>query len=192
MPETAATKTLTIENGAVLLAMARAAILAHVHGHPAPPFDPRSETPRLLAPGAAFVTVRVQGDLRGCIGTTRFERPLREVVPELAVSASSVDRRFDPIRGRDVGELAIAVSVLTPLEPARIEAIEIGRHGLVVRLGSSSGLLLPQVASERGWSAATFLAETSRKAGLSAEAWRQPGAQVLWFEAECFSEDGRD
>lgn len=138
------------------------------------------------------MTVRVAGELRGCIGTTRFERPLREVVSELAVSAAQNDRRFDSIRRDERAELGVAVSVLTPLERADVEAIEIGRHGLVVRWRSSSGLLLPQVASEHGWDAATFLAQTSRKAGLRPDAWRQPGAEVFWFEAERFSEDGRD
>jgi len=192
VPETAATKLLSTEERATLLAIAREAIVAHLDRRPAPLLDPRSETPRLLAPGAPFVTVRVDGDLRGCIGTTRFERPLRQVTAELAVSAASQDRRFDSIGRDERSALAIAVSVLTPLAPARIDAIEIGRHGLVVRCRGRSGLLLPQVASERGWDAPTFLAETSRKAGLPANAWRQPDAQVHWFEAECFSDDGRD
>ncbi|MEZ0228946.1 MAG: AmmeMemoRadiSam system protein A [Planctomycetota bacterium] len=183
---------LSADERGTLLRVARDAIVAHLERRPSPPLDGGTETPRLLAPGAAFVTVRVQGDLRGCIGTTRFERPLREVVSELAVSAANQDRRFDSIRGHELARLTVAVSVLTPLEPARVDAIEIGRHGLVVRWRSSSGLLLPQVASENGWDAARFLAETSRKAGLPQDAWRQPGAQVFWFEAERFSEDGLD
>src|SRR5262249_20353883 len=137
-------------------------------------------------------TVRVSGELCGCIGTTCFERPLRELAGELAVSAASSDRRFSPLRKDELDELAIAVSVLTPLAPARIDAIEIGRHGLVVRWRGFSGLLLPQVASERDWDAETFLNETSRKAGLPRDGWKQPGAEVFWFEAECFSEDGLD
>jgi AmmeMemoRadiSam system protein A len=184
------TEELSQDDREALLATAREALVASVEGAPEP--APRGATPRLLAPGAAFVTVRVNGDLRGCIGTTRFERPLREVVGELAVAASSTDRRFDPIRADELDALSISVSVLTPLEPADLDAIEIGRHGLVVRWRGHSGLLLPQVASERGWDAATFLAETSRKAGLPGDAWKQGGAQVFWFEAECFSEDDRD
>ncbi len=183
---------LSAEEQSMLLGIAREAIVAFVHHRVAPALDARTETPRLRADGAAFVTVRVTGELRGCIGTTRFERPLREVVGELAVSAASHDRRFDSIRRDELDALTVAVSVLTPLEPARVDAIEIGRHGLVVRWRQQSGLLLPQVASEHGWDTAKFLAETSRKAGLPADAWQKQGAQVFWFEAERFSEDGLD
>jgi AmmeMemoRadiSam system protein A len=182
--------TLSEPERAALLALAREALAAHLDGRSPPELDARTETPLLLAPGAAFVTLRTGGELRGCIGTTRFERPLREVVQELAVSAATADRRFDSIRADELGDVAIGISVLTPLEPARLDAIEIGRHGLVVRARGRSGLLLPQVASERGWDARTFLAETSRKAGLPPDAWSLPEAQVFWFTAERFSEDG--
>ncbi|MBI3723081.1 AmmeMemoRadiSam system protein A [bacterium] len=171
-----------------LLALAREAIEAHVRRARAPGKGERG-TPRLEAPGAAFVTLRrSDGELRGCIGTTRFERPLVDLVPDLAVSSASSDRRFDPVEPGELDDLRISISVLSPLEPARLGEIEIGRHGLVVRRGGSSGLLLPQVASERGWDERTFLEETSRKAGLGHDAWRKPDATVLWFTAESFGE----
>jgi AmmeMemoRadiSam system protein A len=190
--EVETTGTLSASERATLLSLARGGLAAHLLGQPAPDLGESARTLRLSAPGAAFVTLRTRGDLRGCIGTTRFERPLHELVPELAVSAASADRRFEPVRQDELADVRIAISVLTPLEPARVDAIEIGRHGLVVRCRQQSGLLLPQVASERGWDARTFLAETSRKAGLDADAWKRRDAQVFWFEAERFSEDGRD
>ena len=144
-------------------------------------------SPRLLANGAVFVTLRSRGgELRGCIGTTRFERPLVDVVPELAVAAASEDRRFEPVEAAELETLDVSLSVLTPLTKANVDAIEIGRHGLVVRRDGHSGLLLPQVASERGWDATTFLQETSRKAGLPLDAWKAPDATVLWFTSESF------
>jgi AmmeMemoRadiSam system protein A len=175
---------LSAEDRAALHELARGALVAHLLGTRSPPF---ALTPRLRENGAAFVTLRsADGELRGCIGTTRFERPLGEVVPELAVAAACEDTRFEPVAATELETLGISLSVLTPLEPARLDAIEIGRHGLVVRRGGRSGLLLPQVASERGWDAKTFLEETSRKAGLPLDAWKAKDATVLWFTAESF------
>lgn len=189
--ETTAPDSLTASERLALLELAHEALAAEVEGRSRPPLADRGSTPRLHDPGAAFVTVREgSGELRGCIGTTRFERPLRELVPDLAVSAASEDRRFAPIEARELTGLTLSISVLTPLEPAKIDAIEIGRHGLVVRRAGKSGLLLPQVASERGWDARTFLQETSRKAGLPPDAWSKPDAVVLWFTAEVFGDPG--
>jgi AmmeMemoRadiSam system protein A len=176
---------LTDEEKPVLLALANEALAAHLHGRRATPPGDRGRTPRLLAPGAAFVTLRTKdGDLRGCIGTTRFERPLREVVGTLAVSAATEDHRFPAVTRDELPGIELSISVLTPLEVANTDAIEIGRHGLVVRAAGRSGLLLPQVASERGWTARTFLAQTCQKAGLPPDAWSWPNAEVLWFTAE--------
>src|SRR5947208_1779347 len=114
--------TLTHEERASLLELARGALAAYFEGA-LRPVAPR--TPRFLANGAAFVTLRSEtGDLRGCIGTTRFERPLGEVVPELAVAAACEDRRFEPVAKEELGSLRVSLSVLTPLSPARIDAID--------------------------------------------------------------------
>jgi AmmeMemoRadiSam system protein A len=183
--------TISSEEKSCLLVLAREAIVAHVSNLGRPGLGDRGKSARLLAPGAAFVTVRESaGELRGCIGTTRFERPLRELIPDLAISAATEDRRFAPIETHELEDMRLSISVLTPLEPARTDAIEVGKHGLVVRKGGASGLLLPQVATERGWDSRTFLRETSRKAGLHPEAWREPDARIFWFTAECFGEAG--
>src|SRR5580658_9082248 len=99
---------LSLDERSTLLAFAREAVAAHLHKNPEPVLGERGRTPRLLAPGAAFVTLRTQGELRGCIGTTRFERPLREVVPELAVAAATTDRRFEPVRADELEDVRIA------------------------------------------------------------------------------------
>ena len=169
----------------LLLQIAREAIAAHVSGA-APPaialeLDRRS---------GAFVTLHKRGELRGCIGHIEADDSIGRVVERCAVAASSTDPRFPAVSPAEVAELSIEVSLLGPLEPiSGPEAIEIGRHGLVVEKGWHRGLLLPQVATEWKWDAQQFLAQTCRKAGLAHDAWRE-GAKLWRFEAEVFGEGG--
>jgi uncharacterized protein (TIGR00296 family) len=85
--------------------------------------------------------------------------------------------------------LRIEISVLGPLRPGRPDEVEVGRHGLVIRRGQHSGLLLPQVAIEQGWDRVTFLAQTCRKAGLPADAWQAGDCELQMFEAQVFGEE---
>jgi len=146
---------------------------------------------RLAEPYAhsgAFVTLEVDHDLRGCIGYPGSEQRLDEVIAECAIAAASDDPRFPPIEARELDRLDVEISVLTPIEPVQdLQDIQVGRDGLVVQEGRRRGLLLPQVATERGWDRDTFLSHTCLKAGLRADAWRR-GATVLRFQAEVFSE----
>jgi uncharacterized protein len=138
----------------------------------------------------AFVTIKRQGRLRGCIGTLECRRPLAEEVARVAVSAAREDPRFEPLRASELDGLEIEVSILGPLEsidPFDPDAFQIGRDGLVVEQGSRRGLLLPQVATERGWDRETFLAQTCVKAGLPPDGWRQ-GATVYRFAADVFGD----
>lgn len=170
----------------------RAALLAHARsviesrlGVPSPAVQP---TAAFAVPAGAFVTVRVAGELRGCIGLLDAAEPLASVVGHCAASAAFGDPRFDPVRRSELGDLVLEISVLSPLTPVPdVSAIEVGRHGLVVEQGRSRGLLLPQVAVEHGWDRDTFLRHTCRKAGLPADAW-QRGATLLYFEAVVFGE----
>ena len=137
-----------------------------------------------------FVTLTMQGDLRGCIGTVECRAALVEEVARVARSAALEDPRFPPVTPQELPDLHVEISLLGPLEPidpADAAAIAIGRHGLVVEQGSRRGLLLPQVAPEWGWNRDEFLAHTCRKAGLPMDAWRR-GAQVYRFEADVFGE----
>ena len=137
----------------------------------------------------AFVTLTRAGKLRGCIGLVVSDRPLIRVVAEMATAAARDDYRFSPVRREEFPELRIEISALTPLEPvAGPEEIRVGRDGLLIRKGASSGLLLPQVADREGWDAERFLDETCRKAGLPAGAWRE-GASVERFGAEVWGEE---
>jgi AmmeMemoRadiSam system protein A len=147
-------------------------------------------SPALAAPGAAFVTLHVDGRLRGCIGTIERRRPLWQVVAEMAAAAATRDPRFPPIDPADLRALTVEISVLTPdVIIAGPEEIEIGRHGLDVRRDGVRGLLLPQVAVEHGLDSERFLAETCRKAGLSVDAWRDTGTEIRAFEADVFGDD---
>jgi len=101
-------------------------------------------------------------------------------------------RRFDPVEASELAGLSLHVSVLGELRPIAPEAIEVGVHGLVIRGNGRSGLLLPQVAAERGWDRERFLDETCRKAGLPAGTWRTPGCEILAFTAVVFGEDEAD
>jgi len=171
---------------AALLAIARGAVEDAVDKRPPRPV-PVAELPQA---SGAFVTLKKDGALRGCIGTLECRRPLADEIARVAVSAAREDPRFPPVTASELPALSVEVSVLGPLEPidpADPEAIIIGRHGLVVEHGWRRGLLLPQVAPEWGWDRDEFVAHTCRKAGLPMDAWRH-GAQVFRFEAEVFGE----
>jgi AmmeMemoRadiSam system protein A len=181
-----------------LLQIARAAVTAQVTG--VRPGSDRGLTPveatcdpRVTPdqrPSGAFVTLKRNGELRGCLGTLECRRPLAEEVARLAASTSHEDPRFEPVRGWELADLHFEVSVLGPLEPidpCAPDAIVIGRHGLVVEQGSRRGLLLPQVATEWKWNREEFLAHTCRKAGLPGDAW-QRAAHVYRFDAVVFGD----
>jgi len=143
----------------------------------------------LGAPGAAFVTVRVGGELRGCIGTFEAREALWDTVHEMATAAATRDPRFAPLATHDVPTLTIDISVLAPARRINNAAeIELGRHGLEIRRGPRRGLLLPQVATDHELDRESFLAETCRKAGLHAGAWREADTEIWAFEAEVFGD----
>jgi len=168
----------------LLLDLARRTIVARATGAPAP--GPARDG-IFARRGGAFVTVHVDGALRGCIGHVEMTDPLGEVVAHCAVAASSEDPRFPPIAKAELDRMAIEISLLTPFEPiAGPDDIEVGRHGLIVERGWHRGLLLPQVATEWKWDKETFLEQTCVKAGLPRDAWKT--AQLWRFEAEVFGE----
>ncbi len=143
----------------------------------------------LAGSAGAFVTLRIQGHLRGCIGYIESPEALSEVVRKAAGKAAFHDPRFPPLTTREFHSIAIEISVLTPPELiADVSMIEIGRDGLIVELGVARGLLLPQVAIEQGWDRLEFVENTCAKAGLPGDAWMDPATQIYAFHAEVFSE----
>lgn len=140
----------------------------------------------------AFVTLQAHGVLRGCVGRAQADRALADAVRAMTVAAASEDPRFAPVTLPELPHIRLEISVLTEpvaLEPGRRGGVVVGRDGLIVQRGGLSGLLLPQVAVEQGWSAEQFLAATARKAGLAPLAWREPDTQVLAFSADVFGEE---
>ena len=136
----------------------------------------------------AFVTLNVDGDLRGCIGYPLPVKPLDETIVEMAVAAASRDTRFEPLEPGEMDRLRIDISVLGLPEPVQDpREVEVGRHGIIISKGYDKGLLLPQVPVEHGWDRETFLRHGCLKAGLSPDDWKK-GARIEVFTAQVFSE----
>jgi AmmeMemoRadiSam system protein A len=125
--------------------------------------------------------------LRGCVGYITPAKPLYETAAGAAVAAALHDHRFAPVTAAEVPELELEISVLSPFSEIAPQDVRPGEHGLMISLGHSRGLLLPQVAREYGWGRERFLEETCAKAGLERDAWRH-GARIEAFTAFVFSE----
>jgi AmmeMemoRadiSam system protein A len=174
-----------------LLDLARATVEATARRTPRPTLAQEELTPGLLAPAAAFVTLRRNGDLRGCIGLMRYDTSLWVNVREAAAAAARDDPRFMPVGADELDGLEVEVSVLEP--PRRIDdASEFvaGTHGIVVERADCRALLLPQVAPEMGWGETEMLEAVCRKAGLRPDAWRDRATRLYVFESICFGGDG--
>lgn len=176
--------------GETLLRLAREALVAAVLGQPLPPPAPGALPADLTRPGAAFVSLHVDGVLRGCMGSLEAEQPLYLDVIDNALNAGFRDPRFPPLQAAELARLGLEVSVLSALRPlAEPTHFEVGRHGLLLRRGQQRAVYLPQVATEQGWDRQTTFEHLCRKANLPAGAWRQ-GATFQVFEA-CVFRDGR-
>ncbi len=144
-------------------------------------------SPALLEDRGAFVTLTMDGNLRGCIGYIEGIKPLTEAVLDNGAAAATGDPRFEPVSAAELDRLEIEVSALTPLvEVDGPEDIEIGRHGIHLQKGSRQAVFLPQVASEQGWDLPKTLIHLSLKAKLPSNGWRQ-GCTFKVFEAEICS-----
>jgi len=178
---------------AELLRLARLTIAAHLKSEPAAKVEPDKLPAALRAPGACFVTLQNRGELRGCIGNMSADAPLYQAVLRNASGACQDPRFVDhPVTAAELDQLHIEISALTPLRRvANPDEVVVGRHGLHVAAGAARGVLLPQVAYERGWTREEFFAQTCRKAGLPPDAWKRPPAEIHSFEAEVFGEPER-
>lgn len=173
-------------------------IEARARGQRPQPFRAATDLPPTFRePRGVFVTLKAHpsGDLRGCIGLTAPVYPLAAAIAHAAQASALEDPRFPPVNPAELDALTVEVSILTLPEPLpsedpvdRPQDVVVGRDGLIVDDGDSSGLLLPQVAPEQGWGPERFLSETCRKAGLRTSAWRDPGVRVRRFRAEIFQE----
>jgi AmmeMemoRadiSam system protein B/AmmeMemoRadiSam system protein A len=150
--------------------------------------DPKSPLSR---DGAAFVTLTNKGRLRGCIGSIEAQEPLIQCVQRRTVDAATRDRRFafDPVTKEELPQIEIEISVLSPMHPIKDPStIVVGKHGVMVEQNGQSGLYLPQVATEQGWTREEMLNSLcEEKAGLPRDAWKT-GAALFVFTAQHFSE----
>ena len=171
--------------------IARVAILTALEGHALGPFTPPSHLlEHLSEPRGAFTTLYAKKKLRGCVGYPTAVLPLHRTVMETAKAAAFDDPRFAPVMLAEVSELLVSISVLSSLTPISAEAVEVGRHGLLITDAAHRGLLLPQVPVEHGWDRATFLEQACRKASLPLDAWRSARIKIEAFTAEVFADAG--
>ena len=145
--------------------------------------------PALNTECGAFVTIHKNGSLRGCIGHITGTLPLWQTVMRMAEEASSHDPRFPPVSTMELPDIDIEISVLSPFQKITdINNIEPGIHGIFLRSGYYQGLLLPQVATEYGWSRQEFIEHTCMKAGLGRNCYRNKDCEIFIFTAVVFSE----
>jgi MEMO1 family protein len=179
---------LTSKEKKTLLEIAGETIGAYVRYRETPAIDESRLTPNLKKQAAAFVTLHIGGDLRGCIGTFKADRQLYKTVQDMAVSAAVNDTRFESVSIPEINMLQIEISVLTPMRKiSSIDEIELGKHGIYIRKGRSSGTLLPQVATDQKWTREQFLGYCARdKAGIGWNGWKD--ADLFVYEAIVFHE----
>ncbi len=189
--------TLSAAEQKAAVGLARAALATHLtHDRQlADWFATHQVAGNLAAKAGVFVTInnrgakaRKEGRLRGCIGVMEAQEPLVDAIIHAAVSAAH-DPRFADLDRNELPEVSVEVSVLSPLHPVSgPEAIELGKHGVVLTKAGRRAVFLPQVATETGWDVATFLSQLSLKAGLAPDAWRA-GATLEVFTAQVFGEE---
>jgi uncharacterized protein len=188
------TEPLTPEEKALLLKLAREALENGVRGKMLPPLDPQSLTPALKAEGASFVTLTIDGDLRGCIGALEAYQPLAEDVREHAVAAALDDYRFPNVTEAELAQIHMEVSRLTapvPLEYSTPEdllaRLRPGVDGVILRDGFRRAPFLPQVW-EKLPEVPEFLANLCYKMGAAPDTWKHKHLEVLIYQVEEFHE----
>jgi len=175
------------EDGNLLLEAARATLSRYLETGERVPVPPPCLTPGTDRRATAFVTLRSQGHLRGCVGRRAAGQPLSKIVPELALSSALDDSRFQPV-SRGEAPLEIEISILSPLKlvPDR-SAFRVNEHGAMLEAGPYRGLLLPQVATERNWTAEQFFEALARKAGAPLSVYSDRNSRLSIFRAQILS-----
>ncbi len=185
---------LTKEDGKALIDLARLAIQSVFEGTKLE--VPKFYISKFSQSQGVFVTIHKHGKLRGCIGYPTGVMPLYEAIVSAAKSAAFQDSRFPPLSLDEFKKIDLEVSVLSPPEritkqsPQEIlKNVHVGKHGLIIKNDQFSGLLLPHVASEYGWTSEEFLRNTCSKAGLHENAWFEPDSRLYTFQARVFQEE---
>ena len=188
------TESLTSAEKEILLKVARQSLELKLRGKKLPQLDLASQTPRLQADGASFVTLTINGQLRGCIGTLEAYRPLIEDVREHALAAALNDYRFSKVQPEELDRIDIEISRLTAPKPLDftdadnlLAKLRPNIDGVVLMDGKRRATFLPQVWEQLP-NADEFLSHLSRKMGLSEDAWQHKKLDVLIYQVEEFSE----
>lgn len=171
-----------------LLAVAKASVESYVRDKTIPHFQ--FSEPALNARNGAFVTLKSGGTLRGCLGQfSPSALPLTEVVSKMAIAAATEDTRFKPVTADELEKINYEISVLSPLQKVHdASEIILGKHGVKLSQGSHSGVFLPQVATEMGWTKDAFMGELcAQKAGLNRDCWKDTETRLYTFTAQVFS-----
>lgn len=171
---------------AELLALARRTLAEYLRTGNIPVYETNDAV--LTRRSGAFITLKMDGQPRGCIGHLRADRPLYQAVQEMAIAAATSDQRFPALTEDELERVRIEISVLSPLRRlTHTDQIVVGTHGLLLLKGERQGVLLPQVASEQGWDRGEFLGNLCTKAGMPPDC-RTQGAALYAFTAIVFGE----
>ncbi len=176
------------EERKLLLQIARQTMEQYVSKGKVPPLDEKDLPARLRELSGAFVTLKKEGQLRGCIGRFEATSPLYDVVQQMAVASSTQDSRFEPVETDEFDDIDIEISVLSPMRKiSSVDEIVLGKHGIYMKKGFYSGTFLPQVATETGWTLKEFLGHCARdKARIGWDGWKT--AELFVYEAYVFGE----
>ncbi|MCL2294511.1 MAG: AmmeMemoRadiSam system protein A [Spirochaetes bacterium] len=177
---------ITEEEKKILLESARETIAAKLENRKAV-YTPATKT--LEAINGAFVTLHKFGQLRGCIGNLIGVKPLYATIREMALASAFDDPRFPPLSKKELEEIDIEISVLSPLKKINsIDEIKIGEHGILLKMGFSSATFLPQVAVEQKWGVKELMENVCFKAGMDVNSWKAPDAELFVYSAIVFGE----
>jgi AmmeMemoRadiSam system protein B/AmmeMemoRadiSam system protein A len=179
----------TKEESEKLISIARNSIRAVLFDNKRPTINPENLPSLFKLSMGAFVTLKIDGNLRGCIGRFTSPDPLYQVVSQMAQSSAFEDSRFSPLTKAEFEKTEIEISVLGPLKKINnINEIVPGKHGIYIKKDSRSGTMLPQVATENHWTVEEFLGYTAReKAGIGWTGWKD--AEIYIYEAVVLEEN---
>jgi len=186
---------LSDEDGEILVKTARQVVTEYLNSRTKTKLDEKFESNFSFNSGV-FVTLNNPMGLRGCVGFALPDKKLYNALVDAAISAATEDPRFPPVNAEELGQITFEVTVLTPPEVIHVSdtveypsRIKVGRDGLIVKHGSNSGLLLPQVPVEYSWTEEEFLGYTCEKAGLPRDCWKDKETEVQKFEGIVFKEE---
>ena len=182
---------LSIDEKKLLLEVARKSIHREFENVKIPDAN-YSDFPELKMELGAFVTIKINKELRGCIGFIIAQKPLYETIIDAAKQAAFGDPRFMPLNSEEFGKIEIEISVLSPFVPIKsYDDIIVGKHGLLLDEGGRA-VLLPQVATEQNYNRGEFLTALCHKAGLYGDYWRERMLKIKVFTALVFGDDSEE